>query len=83
MAEAFGQNNRKVKNLHYHTFEQKDHGLPESSYNASKKLKGPDKIILNCIREGLGQEALKSEFSLFTAFAKDQFTRDMRGKSLS
>ena len=60
MAEAFGQSaTAKVEkivdtSMFYHTFEQKDPtGLPESSYNASKKLKEPNKTTTILNNEGL------------------------------
>ena len=99
MAEAFGQSaTAKVEkivdtSMFYHTFEQKDPtGLPESSYNASKKLKEPNKTTTILNNEGLvrrveeekevqeksylNQAIKSSEFSLFTVFAKDQLVHD-------
>ena len=62
------QNSDQIKLL-YHTSEQKDLGLPESSYNASKKLKHYNESYRLA-------HSLPHEFSLYKDFARDQFTRD-------
>ena len=74
MAEAFGQKIAREKQKQeemncFHTFVRKDPiGLPESSYNASKKLKEPNKTILN---EGLGRVDFATTSST-SFFAEDK-----------